>query len=88
MRSRHRFKIFCMILMPEIRSSKTFFFYFLQRSKKRMSDLEGKAKRANEMAETRRDEVAKLKALADKAKKMHESLEKEVSLCILLLNIF
>jgi len=45
--------------------------------KKRMSDLEGKAKRANEMAETRRDEAAKQKALADKAKKMHESLEKE-----------
>merc|ERR1711937_713075 len=45
--------------------------------KKRMSDLEGKAKRANEMAETRRDEAAKQKALADKAKKMHDSLEKE-----------
>ena len=53
-----------------------------------MSDLEGKAKRANEMAETRRDEAAKQKALADKAKKMHDSLEKEVSLCILLLNNF
>merc|ERR1712176_1239808 len=45
--------------------------------KKRMSDLEGKAKRANEIAETRRDEAAKQKALADKAKKMHDSLEKE-----------
>ena len=64
------------------------FFLFLQRLKKRMSDLEGKAKRANEMAETRRNEVAKLKALADKAKKMHHSLEKEVCLCILLLNKF
>ena len=53
-----------------------------------MSDLEGKAKRANEMAETRRDEAAKQKALADKAKKMHHSLEKEVCLCILLLNKF
>ena len=64
------------------------FFYFLQRWKKRMSDLEGKAKRANEMAETRRDEAAKQKALADKAKKMHDSLEKEVNLCIVLLNKF
>ena len=48
-----------------------------------MSDLEGKAKRANEMAETRRDELAKLKAVADRAKKMRDSLEKEVSLCII-----
>ena len=77
-----------MILVPEIRSSKTFFFQFFQRLKKRMSELEGKAKRASEMAETRRDEVAKLKALVDKARKMHDSLEKEVSLCILLLNKF
>ena len=53
-----------------------------------MSDLEGKAKRANEMAETRRDEAAKQKALAEKAKKMHDSLEKEVNLCIVLLNKF
>merc|ERR1711937_1040688 len=42
--------------------------------KKRMSDLEGKAKRANEMAETRRDEAAKQKALADKAKKMRNRI--------------
>merc|ERR1711937_1079941 len=46
--------------------------------KKRMSDLEGKAKRANEMAETRRDEAAKQKALADKAKKnARQSRERE-----------
>ena len=70
--------------MPEIQSLAAFFFQFFQRLKKRMNDLEGKAKRANEMAETRRDEVAKQKALADKAKKMHDNLEKEVSLCILL----
>ena len=45
-----------------------------------MSELEGRAKRAQELAESRRDEAAKQKALHDKAKKTQASLEKEVSI--------